>query len=260
MLAMASVPALAWQSDEESAPAQEKQGYPVVVDGYEIFRVHERLGAASAEERAQRISAPLEELATAEDFDPKNIQASDEGSLTTVRYNDQLIVTINDAEAHGTGLPRQALAKQYVIALQEKLSMAREQHTARYLWHAAGYAAATVLIYVIVVWLIVLGSRWLLRTLETSPKAKIKGIKIQQSEIMRGERLTALLVSALKLLRIVVIAVLTYVVLAKAFGFFPWTRGQSQKLLSYVVDPLITMGRRYWPTCPTCFTSSSWSW
>ena len=42
--------------------------------------------------------------------------------------------------------------------------MAREQHTPRYLWRAAGYAAATVLIYLIVVWLIVVGSRWLLRS------------------------------------------------------------------------------------------------
>ena len=72
MLALLPLPAVGWQSDEESAPAQEKQGYPVVVDGYEIFRVHERLGAASAEERAQRISAALEDLATAQDFDPKN--------------------------------------------------------------------------------------------------------------------------------------------------------------------------------------------
>ena len=253
MLVLLPLPAVGWQSDEESAPAQVKQGYPVVVDGYEIFRVHERLGAASAEERAQRISAALEDLATAEDFDPKNLQATDEGGVTTVRYGDQLIVTINDAEAHDTGLPRQALAEQYSALLQEKLNLAREQHTPRYLWHAAGYAAATVLIYGIVVWLIVLGSRWLLRTLETSPKAKIKGIKIQQSEIMRGERLTALLVSALKLLRIVVIAVLTYVVLAKAFGFFPWTRGQSQMLLGYVVNPLITIGQALLAYLPNLF-------
>ena len=103
------------------------------------------------------------------------------------------------------------------------------------------------------VWLVVLGSRWLLRTLETSPKAKIKGIKIQQSEIMRGERLIGLLVSALKLLRIVVIAVLTYVVLAKAFGFFPWTRGQSQMLLGYVVNPLITIGQSLLAYLPNLF-------
>ena len=250
---LASVPVFAWQSDQEGAPAQERHGYPVIVDGYEIFRVHQNLGAASAQERAARISAGLEDLATAEDYDPSLFKTVEEGGVTTIRYGDQLIMTINDAEAHGTGLPRQALARQFASLIQEKLKLAREQHTARYLWHASAYAAATVLIYVIVVWLIVMGTRWMVRTLETSAKAKIKGIKIQQSEIVRGERLTALLVSALKLLRIVVIAILTYIVLAKAFGFFPWTRGQSQRLLGYMVDPLVAIGQALLAYLPNVF-------
>ena len=80
------------------------------MDGYEVFRVHQNLGAATAEERAERISAGLEELAKAQDFNPEDIKANEEGGVATVRYGDQLIVTINDAEAHGTGLPRKALA------------------------------------------------------------------------------------------------------------------------------------------------------
>jgi len=253
ILALLPLPAAGWQSDEESAPAQEKQGYPVIVDGYEIFRVHQNLGAASAQERAERISAEMEALATANDFDPSLFKTVEEGGVTTIRYGDQLIMTLNDAEAHGTGLPRQALAKQYAALIQEKLTMAREQHTARYLWRAAAYAAATVLVYAVVVWLIVMGTRWILRTLETSAKAKIKGIKIQQSEIVRGERLTALLMSAVKLLRVVVIAILTYIVLAKAFGFFPWTREHSQKLLRYMLDPLISMGQALLAYVPKLF-------
>ena len=70
---------------------------------------------------------------------------------------------------------------------------------------------------------------------------------------MQGARLTALLVSAIKLLRIVVIAVLTYIVLAKAFGFFPWTREHSQRLLGYVVDPLIAMGQALLAYLPNLF-------
>ncbi|HEY4901135.1 MAG TPA: mechanosensitive ion channel family protein [Terriglobales bacterium] len=180
-------------------------------------------------------------------------KTAEDGGVTTIRYGDQLVMTINDAEAHGTGLPRQALARQYSGLIQEKLKLAREQHTSRYLWRAAAYAAATVIIYVIVVWLIVVASRWLLRTLETSAKAKIKGIKIQQSEIVQGARLTALVVSAIKLLRIVVVAILTYIVLAKAFGFFPWTREHSQRLLGYVISPLVAVGQGLLGYLPKAF-------
>jgi len=46
MVALLAVPSLTQEKDQESATTQEQRGYPVAVDGYEIFRVHERLGAA----------------------------------------------------------------------------------------------------------------------------------------------------------------------------------------------------------------------
>ena len=182
ILNLLSLPSWAWQNDQEGEPVQEVQGYPVMVDGYEMFRVHQTLGAATAQQRAERISEALEELAKAQDFNPAEIKANEEGGVATVRYGDQLIVTINDAEAKVSGLPRKALAIQYARLLQERLRHAPEEHTPRFLWWAAGKAAATVAIYVVVVWLILLVSRGVIRLLETSAKTRIKGIKIQQSE------------------------------------------------------------------------------
>jgi small-conductance mechanosensitive channel len=253
MLALFPLPAVGWQSDDESASAQQQQGYPAIVDGYEVFRVRQNLGAATAEQRAQRISAALEDLAKARDFNPDDIKVNEEGGVATVRYGDQLIVTINDAEARGSGLPRRALGYQYAKLIQEKLALAREQHTPRYLWRAAAYAAATVLIYLVAIWLVVVGTRRAVKILETSAAARIKGIKIQQSEIVQGSRVTALLVSVVRLLRILVIAVLTYITLAKAFGFFPWTREHSQRLLGYIVSPLVAMGEGFLAYLPKAF-------
>ena len=65
------LPGLSVATRQEEATAEKKQGYPVSVDGYELFRVHETLGAASPQLRAERISATLEELAKAQDFDRK---------------------------------------------------------------------------------------------------------------------------------------------------------------------------------------------
>src|SRR5664279_4265221 len=208
LINLVTLPSFAWQNDEESASAQTQQGYPVIVDGYEVFRVRQNLGAASAEERAQRISAALEDLAKAQDFNPEKLKSTEEGGVATVRYGDQLIVTINDAEAKSTGLPRHALAYQYSKLLQEKLAQAREQHTPHYLWRAAAYAATTILACGLLIWLVIVGARRIVRALETSAAARIRGIKIQQSEIVQGARLTALLISLTKLLRIAVIAVL----------------------------------------------------
>jgi small-conductance mechanosensitive channel len=245
--------ALAWQNDQESAPEQQGHGYPVMVDGYEVFRIHQSLGAASAEERARRISARLEEMVSAGDFDPNEIKIHEEGGVTTIRYGDGLIVTLNDAEAQGSGLSREALAAQYVNLLQEKLTLAHQQHTPQYLWRAAVYAAVTILVYLVVLWLIVAGTRWILRTVETSAKVRFKAIKIQQSEIVQGARLTALLASTLRLLRDALMAIITYLALVKAFSFFPWTREHSRRLLGYVVNPLLAMGNAFLAYLPNLF-------
>ncbi len=253
LFTLVALPTFAWQNDEESASAQRQQGYPVIVDGYEIFRIHQNLGAVTAEERAERISAALEELAKAQDFNPEDIKVTEEGGIATVRYSGRLIVTINDAEARGLGLRREVLGLQYAKLIQEKLALAREQHTSRYLWRAVIYAAITILVCGLLIWLAVVGARWIVKALETSAAARIKGIKIQQSEIVQGARLTALLVSLTKLLRIGVIAVLAYVMLAKAFSFFPWTREHSQRLLGYITGPLVAMGEGLLNYLPKAF-------
>jgi small-conductance mechanosensitive channel len=250
---LSSLPTFASEGDQESAPEQERQGYPVVVDGYELFRIHQNLGATSAEERAERISARLEELVSASEFDPNQIAASEEGGVTTIRYGDGLIVTVTDAEAKGSGLPRKALAIQYTKLLQEKLTLAHEQHTPRYLWRAIIYTAVTIGIYLLLLWLILLGTRRVLRSLDGLAHGRIKGIKIQESEIVKGARLTALLASAVRLLRAVVIAMVTYLALAKAFSFFPWTREHGYRLLGYVVNPLVTTGKAILGYLPNLF-------
>jgi small-conductance mechanosensitive channel len=227
--------------DEGEAEAAAPQGYPVIVDGYELFRIRQNLGAISAEERAQRISAGLEDLARTQDFDPGKITATEEGGVATVRYGEQLLVTINDAEARPTGLPRLALAGQYGRLLQEKLPEIHVQHTPRYLWRAATYAAITFLVYLAICWIIILLTRWLLRRLGTTAGDQIKGIKIQQSEILAGARLASLLAWVVKFVRIVLLAVLTFAMLAKAFSFFPWTREHSERLLGYVLSPLVVV-------------------
>ena len=63
-----------------------------------------------------------------------------------------------------------------------------------------------------------------MNTIKTSAKARIRSIKIQESEILRGGRLARILAAATRLARAVLIAILTYVALAKVFSYFPWTR------------------------------------
>jgi small-conductance mechanosensitive channel len=150
------------------------------------------------------------------------------------------IVTENDAKR--MGVTRAALAKYYASQIRNVLTQARQEHSGRYLLKAAAYAAVTLLLYLVILRLVVISSRWLLRRLQRPEDPLLKGVKIQKSEILAGQRLAAIVAGLVRLLRAVIIFILTVVFLGAEFNFFPWTRVHGRQLLEYVLAPVRYVG------------------
>ena len=94
---------------------------------------------------------------------------------------------------------------------------------------AAAYAFVTLVIYVLLFWMILWMFRKVLHWVKKSTHLHIKGLKIQQSEIVGAERLAESLLWFVHTVRWVLLAALTYFFLATVFSYFPWTRGQSRE-------------------------------
>ena len=107
-------------ADAELSSAKLPTGYPVMVDGYTVFFIHENMGAASAEQRADAISERIRALARYPKVGPDELKTSDESYGTAVKLGDQIIVLITDDEASDAGLPRQALAA-YSMSASSKM-------------------------------------------------------------------------------------------------------------------------------------------
>ena len=228
-------------AETELSSSNPPNGYPVMVDGYTVFFVHENMGAASAEQRAQRIANRIRAIARDRKADPNQITTSDESYGTTVKLGDQMILLITDDEARDAGLPRQALAIQYVSVIKDAVLRARHERSRKYLLWATAYAVVTLVLYVLLFWAILWVFRKLLHWLERSTHLHIKSLKIQESEIIGAERLLEALLWLVRTARWVLLAIVTYFFLATVFSYFPWTRGQSQNLLRYVASPLTTV-------------------
>ncbi len=237
----------------ESSSAKPSNGSPVIVDGYTVFFVYENMGAASTEKRAQRIAERIRAIARDPKADPDQISTSDESFGSSVKLDDQMIVLITDDEARDAGLPRQALAIQYVGLIKGAVLRYRQEHSRRYLSWAAVYAVVTLVIYVLLFRLTLWVFRKVLHWLEKSTHLHIKSLKIQESEIVGAERLAEALLWLVRTARWVLLAVLTYFFLATVFSYFPWTRGQSQSLLRYVLSPLTTVGNSMLGYIPNLF-------
>src|SRR5271166_230500 len=199
-----SIPLTAQQSAPPPSPPA-AQGYPVTVEGHEVFQIYEAFGPVSAHDRAEKVSERLGKLVYTPSADLTAITTNDSEYGTEIRLGDNVLTIISEGDAERMHVNRAALAKYYATQIQNTVMQARQEHSAKFLVRAAIYAVATLLLYALVVWLVVVGSRWLLKRLQRPGAPLVKGFKIQESEILAGQRLAAILAGLVRLCRAVVI-------------------------------------------------------
>jgi small-conductance mechanosensitive channel len=228
------------QTAPPSPPAPD--AYTVTVEGHEVFPIYEPFGPISAHDRAERVSERLEKLVYTPSADIAAITTSESAYGTEIKLGNDALALVSDNDAHRMHVARAALANYYANQIRNAVMQARQEHSAKFLIRAAIYAFVTLLLYLLLVWLIVAGSRGLLKRLQRLGAPLIKGIKIQQSEILAGERLAAILAGLVRLFRAVILFILTVVFLGAEFRYFPWTRIHGKQLLEYVLTPVRYVG------------------
>jgi small-conductance mechanosensitive channel len=241
----------AQQSPPSSQPAT--QGYPVTVEGHEVLQVYVAFGPISAHDRAQKVSDRLRKLVYTPSADLAAINIVDSEYGSEVRMGDELLILVTEDDAEHMHVARGPLAKYYANQIRDTVLQVRHEHSGKFLIRAVIYASATLLLYLIVVWLVVIGSRWLLKQLQRSEVPLIKGVKIQQSEILAGRRLANILAGLVRLLRAVVLFILTVAFLGTEFNYFPWTRVHGRQLLDYILTPLRFVGTAILDYLPKLF-------
>ncbi len=224
-----------------SSTDQAGAGYPVTIEGHEIFRIYEAIGTMSAQDRAQNASSRFSKLIYAPAADIAGITTVSSPYGTEIVLGNQILLLVTDADAQQAHVSRDLLARYLVGEVRSGINLARQQHGKKFLIAAAIYAVVTLAIYLLVLWLLVIGSRRLLKALEPTA-THLKGIKIQNSEILAGARLAGLLATAVRLSRAVLILILTWIFLGTEFNYFPWTREHGQHLLNYVITPVRFVG------------------
>jgi small-conductance mechanosensitive channel len=236
---------------QESPPPSEPIGYPVSVEGRQIFLIYESVGSVSAQERAAAVSERIRKLIYTGD-NLSSIAGADSQYGTAVMLGDNVVAIITDEDAKHYHASRSVVANYLANRIREALAESRRQHSARYLIQASIKALITLFLYVGIVWLVVRIGRWVVQRLQAA-SMRIGGIRIQRSQILSGERIASVLVSAVRMLRVLLLISLTWVFLATEFNYFPWTREHGERLLNYVVRPVRLVGLAFLNYVPNLF-------
>ncbi len=215
------------------------EGEPVITFTAQVF-------GYSPEKRAADVTRKLDRLLSSPLFRIEDVRVENHDNLSLLYWKTELLFPLTDADAAAAHTSREKLAEQTVVALGNAVEHALEARTPKSLLVDAGYALAATAVLV----LAILALNWAVRRVRERLEAwfRLAGRKLHSYSTV--ERLAALAVQLVGVVRVVVILALLYAYIPTVFRLFPWTRSWGATLLNWAIDPVIATGHalvRYLP-------------
>lgn len=247
LLVLAS--ATVWAETSDGGTLARPSPGTVTYDGEPILTFTERVFGYPPERRAADVTERLKRHLDSPLFRVKDIRVEDHDTLTMVFWKDELLFTLADADARASHTTREALAAQAVTALGQAVTHSVEARTPKELLVDVAYAVGTTLVLV----LAILGLNWGVRRIRARLESwfRLAGRKLHSFSTV--ERLGALAMALVSLLRIIVILLLFYAYIPAVFRLFAWTRDWGATLLNWALEPVRMLGRALVDYLPNVF-------
>jgi len=228
-------------------------GAPVVFRGDTLLVVLTRIGPFTPSERAAAIAARVARFASRVATGADSVAVADGEGATDLLVGQDIVMSVTDADARAAGQPRRALAEGYARNLTAALRGESRLATAKAL--ATGLLWSVLATAVFALALRLGGSllRRITAGLGTWGAAHLKAVRIQKVEFVSAQRLTELLLGAIRVARAAMMLVLAYFYLVAVLSFFPWTQHLAGSILGYVLEPLGRAWRGFTDYLPSVF-------
>ena len=225
-------------------PKVTSQGYPVVLGDQILFYLKEKVKGYSPEERAETISERIKKIADDPDIPISELTTSNfEIPMTLVSVGDKLLFPIFDQDALAEGRTREQLAKEYAEKLRVVMEKYRKDRSRESILYGALYTLLMTVAFIAILILLKNLKQKIDQRITSRATARAKGVQIRSFEIIRIERIRALLMGAVKVIRFFLILLAFYIYIHLVLSFFPSTRPFANRVLDYVLLPLTAIGK-----------------
>ena len=232
------------------APA-DTVGALVVVRGDTLFRIYAPVGAMSMEDRARAVEQRI--LASGRvHYD--SIYALPRAGDVLVMAGSVPLLAVTAEDAAAAGVPADSLAARYIELLRPVLVSVSLRERVRMIAFAILQALAITVVFTLAGWLLLrLFARADAALRLWRERGVLPSIRIQRFELLSVDQIALILGRALVVLRIALLAVLAYFYLVVVLQAFPQTRDTSTRILSYVIEPLTSVGTAIAEYLPNLF-------
>ena len=215
---------------------------PVEIDGVVLYHVR-GASAFPAETRSARQTGKILEAARDPKVDPSEVEIVETEDGLAVKAGDHLISLVLQADSRLEGLTARELALAQREAIKAAIARYREARSPSRLRTAGARAFAATALFALLVALLLPLFRRVDRLLHRRFKRQAEELEEKSFDLLRADRLRGMLRGGLSTIRAAVLLALFYLYLSHTLALFPWTRGVATRLTSWVVNPLVTMGR-----------------
>ena len=214
------------------------ESVPIIVYQDTLFFIGNGLGSKDIKERASDISQKSENLINDFSFDSKKFKIDSTNFTTFIKYDDQIIVAVGPEDVEFSGKSRQKIAKDWLKILGSKIELEHKDRSYKSIMINIGITILILIAFFFFIKYVNKLFRFLTLKLHSLKDTVIKDIKLKQVKLLDSNNLLRFAIIALKGVKIIFILFCLYFVFPIVFGLFPWTKGLSEKLYGYVLDPL----------------------
>lgn len=214
------------------------KGFPVISFNDTLFVVYSKLGPFSPKDRAETIQNKLIKLYERPDFNGDSLTVFNGEQSSDIMYIDMIILSVTDADALWLGKTRIETAHEYKEKIKNNIQAEIEENSLKNTLIRIGLALLTILgLFLILKYanklFVLINSK-----VEQNKDKYLKGIKIKNYELFDKERMSLVVLFLLRVLKIIIILIVSYFFLTILFGIFPSTKGIAETLLGYILNPV----------------------
>jgi small-conductance mechanosensitive channel len=212
----------------------------VVLDGVILMRVR---GASSLPpgQRARAIENRLRSVAANPTVAVDSFRAVDGEGMTRILAGQTVIMTVTDADASLEQAGRVELATVHIQRLREAVIDYRAARSPGALRRAAVRGVVGTLIALVTIVALRWFWRWVDGLLTRRYRGRVASVGIQSFEVLRAEQIWRVLQTGLLGFRALIILAIALTYVGFMLALLPWTRGLSQGMLTFALDPLQVM-------------------
>lgn len=212
----------------------------VVVDGEYLFPVR-GIMAYPARERARVIHARIIEVAKDERFDVADLVLLEVEDRTDIMAGDFRVLSLLDIDAELEGLERKLLADVYRQKIAQAIVRYRADRSSDRLLSNSLLALLATAVYALLLWATRRSLSWLVEWAERDVRRGVSKLASKSRYVLHAGYVWPLVAGLLRVIRVTLYLLVTYLYLNSVLGLFPWTRPIARTLLALVVEPLKTL-------------------